>query len=105
MREMAVDQREFAVRFGGARPGFAGAIERRDEARAIGPRLAMDQKRLWRLAHEVEDLVDLLAGHKALRRQRVIEMREAEFARRRDLVVVPGHPDMRAAQIEDRLDR
>ena len=96
---MAVNQRQFAIRLGGRRPGFAEAIERRDEARAVRPRFAMDEERLWRLAHDVEDLVDLLAGDKALRRQGVVEMREAELARRRDLLVVPGLPGMRAAQI------
>src|SRR5579864_923101 len=101
---MAVDERQLAVGVGRAGAGFAIAIERRDEARAVCSRLAVDQERLWRLAHDVEDLLDLLAGDKTLRRYRVVEMREAELARRGDLLVVPMLPGMRAAQVQHRFD-
>src|SRR5579863_4182905 len=101
---MAVSERQLAVRLRGARSGFAITVQRRDETRAVGSRFAMDQERLWRRAHDGENRRDLLAGHEALRGQRIIEMRQAEFARRGDLVVIPGLAGMRAAQVEHRFD-
>src|SRR6266852_4352949 len=64
----------------------------------------MDEERLWRLAHDGEELRDLLGADKAFGGQRVVVMREAEFGRRLYLVVVPRRSLMRAAQVEHRFD-
>src|SRR5207249_6178421 len=50
------------------------------------------------------ELGDLLAADEALRRERVVVMRELEVGRRLDLVVVPRRSAMRAPQVEHRFD-
>src|SRR5215207_5787422 len=68
VREMAVEQRQLLVGILGAGAAERVAVQRRNEPGAVGPRFAVHQQRLWRVADDVEDLGDLLAGDDTVRR-------------------------------------
>ena len=59
---MAVDDAQLGVGFGGTLSFDRKPVQRRDQSRPIGSRLAMDEKRLGRVADYPEHFGDLVVA-------------------------------------------
>src|SRR5438552_1514736 len=72
--EMAVNQGKLSVGLVCAAALCGEAVHRRDQARPVGSRPAMHQKRLRRVTEDTEDLSDLCAADEALGGKTIIKM-------------------------------
>lgn len=79
-------------------------IKRRLQPGAIGPRAAMDQNRLWRVAQQGGQLCRALAVQILACRHAKVVMRDAQGLRGGDFGVIPASAGVGPAEVDDAAD-
>ncbi|ENN86974.1 hypothetical protein RHSP_13925 [Rhizobium freirei PRF 81] len=101
---MAVGDRHLTLRSCLVRLGDSGKIERGSKSSAVGSGLAVNEDRLWRVAHDLNQLLGLRLRQFAAGRHAKIDMVDIELLGLGDFPVVPMMAAVVAPQIDDGLD-